>query len=155
MNISELAKTNQVSTDTVRYYEKQGILQAPLRQDNGYRFYTQAHVESLRFVRGAQALGFSLAEIRSLLPQLVRGKLGRPDVEHQLQAKMAQIDAHIRQLQTLKKELQATFASLKCPSTGAVTTADSTATDTGSGAGVAVARKSFVKTNGAAASRRT
>ncbi len=155
MNISELAKANHVSTDTVRYYEKQGILHAPLRQDNGYRFYTQAHVELLRFVRGAQALGFSLAEIRTILPQLAEGKLGRPDIEHQLQTKMAQIDAHIRQLQTLKKELKATFASLSCKPTATLSTADGTAIDSGSGAGVAVARKSFSKPRGVSASRRS
>lgn len=146
MNISELAKTTNVSTDTVRYYEKQGLLQAPARQDNGYRFYTQAHVELLRFVRGAQALGFSLTEIRTILPQMANGKLKRPEIERQLQTKMAQIDAHIRQLQTLKKELKATFASLTCKPEVTLSTANSTATDSGSGAGAALARKAFAKT---------
>jgi len=145
MNISELAKANNVSTDTVRYYEKQGLLQAPARQDNGYRVYTQAHVELLRFVRGAQALGFSLTEIRTILPQMANGKLKRPEIEHQLQTKMAQIDAHIRQLQTLKKELKATFASLTCAPEAMLSTADGTATDSGSGAGAAVVRKGFAK----------
>lgn len=145
MNISELANAHHVSTDTVRYYEKQGILPAPSRQSNGYRFYTEAHVEVLRFARGAQALGFSLAEIRAILPQLALGKLRRPDIEHQLQTKMAQIDAHIHQLQTLKNELKATFTSLSCTPSAALSTADGTATDSGSGAGVAVARKAFAK----------
>jgi len=146
MNISQLAKTLNVSTDTVRYYEKQGILEAPERQENGYRMYTAAHVEAVRFVRGAQALGFSLAEIRVILPQVARGHFGRSDIEQQLQAKMTQIDAHIRQLQTLKKELKATFASLTCAPEQPVSTAQSTATDSGSGAGAARARKSFTKT---------
>lgn len=146
MNISQLAKTIGVSTDTVRYYEKQGLLQAPSRQDNGYRSYTLTHVEAVRFVRGAQSLGFSLAEIRVILPQFARGQLGRTDIEHQLQTKMAQIDAHIKQLQTLKKELKATFASLSCASDRPVTTAQSTAVDSGSGAGLARARKSFGRT---------
>ena len=145
MNISQLAKAINVSTDTVRYYEKQGILEAPARQENGYRDYTAAHVEVVRFVRGAQALGFSLAEIRVILPQVARGHFGRSDIEQQLQAKMAQIDAHIRQLQTLKKELKATFASLTCAPEQPVSTAHSTATDSDSGAGAARARKSFTK----------
>lgn len=146
MNISQLAKTMGVSTDTVRYYEKQGLLQAPTRQDNGYRSYSAAHVEAVRFVRGAQSLGFSLAEIRVILPQFSQGQLGRTDIEQQLQAKMAQIDAHIKQLQTLKRELKATFASLRCAIDEPVSTAQGTAVDSGSGAGMARARKSFAKT---------
>ncbi|MEO7108272.1 MAG: heavy metal-responsive transcriptional regulator [Rhodoferax sp.] len=145
MNISQLAKASDVSTDTVRYYEKQGLIAAPTRQINGYRAYTEAHVESMRFVRGAQSLGFSLTEIRAILPQFAAGQFGRADIEQQLNAKMAEIDAHIRQLQTLKKELKATFASLTCAPDQAVSTAQGTATDTGSGAGAAKARKSFTK----------
>jgi MerR family copper efflux transcriptional regulator len=114
MNISVLAHTSGVSTDTVRYYEKQGLLQAAQRQENGYRTYTQAHVEMLRFVRGAQGLGFSLTEIQAILPQLASGNFGRTAIEQQLQTKISQIDAHIRQLQTLKKELKSTFAALTC-----------------------------------------
>lgn len=143
MNISQLAKANQISTDTVRYYEKQGLLGAPPRQDNGYRVYTDAHVETVRFVRGAQALGFSLAEIRAILPQLAAGKFGRSEIEQQLQAKMAQIDRHVRQLKRLKKELAATFASLRCSPGQPVSTAQSIAPDSGSGAGVAITRQAF------------
>ena len=146
MNISALAKTTTVTTDTLRYYEKQGLLPAPTRQDNGYRSYTLVHVEAIRFVRGAQSLGFSLAEIRVMLPQFAQGQMGRTDIENQLQTKIAQIDAHIKQLLTLKKELKATFASLRCASDRPVSTAHGTAVDSGSGAGVARARKSFAKT---------
>ena len=145
MNISQLAKTIGVSTDTVRYYEKQGLLQAPNRQDNGYRSYTLAHVEAVRFVRGAQSLGFSLAEIRLILPQFASGQLGRTDIERQLQTKMAQIDAHMQQLHTLKKELQAAFASLKCARDQPVSIAQGTASVSDSGAGAAQARRSFTK----------
>lgn len=145
MNISQLAKASNVSTDTVRYYEKQGLIAAPSRQENGYRAYTSDHVEAMRFVRGAQSLGFSLTEIRVILPQFARGQLGRTDIEQQLQTKMAEIDTHILQLKTLKKELQSTFASLTCAPHQVVTTSQVTATDSGSGAGAARARKSFIK----------
>lgn len=96
MNISQLAKAANVSTDTVRYYEKQGRIDPPERQSNGYRLYTDAHAGVLRFV---------LTEIRGIVPLLAQGQLSRADIEHKLQAKMAQIEAHIQQLQTLKKEL--------------------------------------------------
>lgn len=145
MNISQFAKACQVSSDTVRYYEKQGIIAHAVRQANGYRKYSEADVELLRFVRGAQALGFSLAEIQLILPRLEKGDFGRADIEQQLLRKMAQIDEHMRQLKTLKKELQATFVSLSCPPDQSVSTAHSTATDTGSGAAAAVSRQRFKK----------
>lgn len=145
MNISQLARSNEISTDTVRYYEKQGLLDAPSRQENGYRVYTESHVETVRFIRGAQALGFSLAEIRAILPQLAAGQFGRANIEQQLHAKLLEIDTHMRQLQRLKKELMATLASLRCSPDQAVSTAHSTAPDSGSGVGAAVARRAFSK----------
>jgi len=153
MNISELAKAVEVSTDTVRYYEKQGLIDAPERQANGYRSYTEAHVGLVRFVRGAQALGFSLAEIRTILPQVAQGTFGRTEIEQQLKAKMVQIDAHMAQLKTLKNELTSTFKALRCSPTQPVSTANATSPDSGSGAGTAVARRAFTK-RGSTASRR-
>ncbi len=150
MNISQLAKAINVSTDTVRYYEKQGLIDAPQRQVNGYRSYTDEHVGLLRFVRGAQALGFSLAEIRTILPRVAQGTFGRSEIEDQLKAKIAQIDAHMAQLKTLKKELSATFDALRCERTQPVSTANATAPESGSGAGVAVARRAFSKPRQAA-----
>ena len=145
MNISQLAKAVGVSTDTVRYYEKQGLIDAPQRQANGYRSYTEVHVGLVRFVRGAQALGFSLAEIRAIVPQVAQCTFGRAEIEQQLITKMRQIDAHMAQLKTLKKELTATFDALRCAPTQAVSTANATAPDSGSGAGAAVARRAFGK----------
>ncbi|MFZ6780705.1 MerR family transcriptional regulator [Undibacterium sp. Ji83W] len=145
MNISQFANACEVSTDTVRYYEKQGIIKPAARQDNGYRKYGDADIQTLRFVRGAQSLGFSLSEILAIMPRLAEGKFARADIEQQLLNKMAQIDAHMRQLKTLKKELQATFALLTCKPELPVTSAQSTATDSGSGAGVAMAKKAFKK----------
>jgi MerR family transcriptional regulator, copper efflux regulator len=145
MNISQLAKAINVSTDTVRYYEKQGLLSVPERQANGYRSYTEVHVGVLGFVRGAQALGFSLTEIRTILPQVAQGTFGRTEIEQQLQTKIAQIDAHMAQLKTLKRELIATFDALRCAPTQPVSTANATAPDSGSGVGAAVARRAFAK----------
>lgn len=145
MHISQFAHAAGVSTDTVRYYEKQGLIGAPQRQANGYRRYTEAHVAALRFVRGAQALGFSLAEIQAILPQVVKGSFGRAEIEQQLKAKMAEIDAHMAQLRTLKRELRATFDGLQCAPERPVSTAQATAPDSGSGAGVAVVRRAFAR----------
>lgn len=114
MNIGELALAAGVTTDTVRYYEKQQLLAAPLRQPNGYRNYTPAHLGTLRFVRSAQALGFSLSEIRAVLPELAEGRFKRAQVEERLQAKLAEIDQHMALLHQRKRELLATFDSLRC-----------------------------------------
>ncbi len=143
MNISQLAKASQISTDTLRFYEKQGLLQAAGRAANGYRRYGPEQLETLRFIRGAQALGFSLKEIAAILPQLAQGQFGRTEIEARLLAKMAEIDGQLAQLQQLKSELSATFASLRCAPASALNARDSTAPDSGSGAGVAVLKRSF------------
>lgn len=148
MNISNLAKAHNVTTDTVRYYEKQGLLDAPQRQENGYRTYTQDHVDRLRFVRGAQSLGFSLNEIRAILPQFAQGNVDRTAIEQQLQAKMTQIDMQIRQLQGLKKELKATFSSLTCAPGQVLSPMQGTPLVASSGAGLAVVRTAFGQSGG-------
>lgn len=67
MKIGELAQQAEVNIDTVRYYERQGLMPAPQRLESGYRQYQARDVSRLRFVRRAKALGFSLIEIRDLL----------------------------------------------------------------------------------------
>lgn len=67
MKIGELASKAGVNIDTVRYYERQGLLPAPQRLSSGYRQYAPEDVSRLRFVRRAKALGFTLLEIRDLL----------------------------------------------------------------------------------------
>ncbi|MFZ5635584.1 MAG: heavy metal-responsive transcriptional regulator [Pseudomonadota bacterium] len=67
MKIGELAHRAQVNIDTVRYYERQGLLPEPQRRASGYREYTGEDVERLLFVKRAKALGFTLTEIRELL----------------------------------------------------------------------------------------
>jgi MerR family copper efflux transcriptional regulator len=143
MNISQLAKATSVTTDTLRYYEKQGLISAPPRQENGYRAYTEVHIELVRFVRGAQTLGFSLTEIRAVLAQVSAGTFGRAEIEQHLRAKMEQIDAHMRQLKTLKKELIATFAMLTCKPDKLVSAADRTAINFETGVGTDFVKQAF------------
>jgi DNA-binding transcriptional MerR regulator len=126
MNISELAKVTGVTTDTLRYYEKQHLLDLPARQDNGYRCYTDKDMQRVRFIRSAQLLGFSLAEILEIIPKLVVGTFGRAEIEQRLTTKMTQIDQHIMELQQLKKELAITFDSLTCSLDTALTVTAST-----------------------------
>lgn len=120
MNIGQLARQTGVTPDTLRFYEREGLLPPPARGDNGYRRYGEADAGRVRFVRSAQALGFSLGEIRRILPRLDAGQVGRREIEVHLQAKIAEIDAHMRQLQALRQELVATFEGLRCQLDGTV-----------------------------------
>lgn len=115
MNIGQLAEQTGVSADTLRYYEREGLIEPPARTANGYRSYRDVDAQRVRFVRSAQALGFTLAEIRGILPQLNAGRMDRRAIEAHLQAKIAEIDGHIRQMQVRKRELIATFNALSCP----------------------------------------
>lgn len=132
MNIGKLAEQAEVSTDTLRFYEKQGLVDAPARHANGYRSYGEADLARVRFVRSAQSLGFTLTEIRQLLPQLAAGRLDRGLIEQHLNAKMAEIDAHMARLRALKRELKATFESLSCEPGKAVSVAGATVKRPGS-----------------------
>lgn len=132
MNIGELASAAGVSTDTVRYYEKQKLLPMPLRQSNGYRSYGPEHLGTLRFVRSAQGLGFSLREIRDVLPALAQGRFKRGQIEERLQAKLAEIDQHMALLRQRRKELLATFASLQCAPDAPLAPAQATKTHSAS-----------------------
>lgn len=127
MNIGQLAAQASVSPDTLRYYEKQGLLDAPTRQANGYRRYGDADLARVRFVRSAQALGFTLAEIRDVLPALAQGRLDRAALEGLLQDKLAEIESHMRRLRGLRRELQGTLASLQCAPGTPVSTPQATA----------------------------
>ena len=105
MNISSLAKATGTTADTLRYYEKLGLLDEPQRAENGYRRYDELHISRVRFIRSAQSLGFSLAEIGSIIPQMTAGQFGRTQIEEGLRKKIGQIDTHIKELQRLKDEL--------------------------------------------------
>lgn len=130
MNISDLAKATGTTTDALRYYEKLGLLDEPLRAENGYRRYAETHASRVRFIRSAQTLGFSLAEIGAIIPQLAAGRFGRTQIEQGLHKKIAQIDAHIKELKQLKKDLQATFDALTCERDAPVSTASATRRNT-------------------------
>ena len=67
MKISQAAEASGCHLETIRYYEKIGLLPHPTRTDSGYRVYTSADIERLRFIARGRDLGFSLEEIRSLL----------------------------------------------------------------------------------------
>lgn len=106
LKVSELAGKAGVSADTVRYYEKEGLLAAPARTHSGYRNYDEEAVERLHFIRGAQTLGLKLRDIKELLAIRDRGSCPCGHTQQLLEQRVAEINQEIRDLRALKRELQ-------------------------------------------------
>ena len=104
MRIGALAALTGLSRDSLRFYEQRGLLQAR-RSENGYRDYPEEAVQWLGYVRTAQQLGFTLAEIAADLPQLTQGDDAAPALRATLTRKLADVDARIAALQGLRTEL--------------------------------------------------
>lgn len=107
LRIGEVAHRAGVSTATVRYYERSGIMPKPRRSAAGYRLYAERAVNELVFIRKAQALGFSLDEIGSLLSLSRRGEAPCARVISLATDHVALLDERIRQLQTFRQQLAA------------------------------------------------
>ena len=114
LGIGELAKRAGVGIDTVRYYERSGLLAPHARLPSGYRRYRELEVAQLRFIRRAQALGFTLTEIKALLKLSAQRDVTR--VKRSAQAKLADIDRRISELQRVREGLAELVA--KCPGHG-------------------------------------
>lgn len=102
----QVADAAGVNVETLRYYERRGLLRAPKRGRGGYREYTQEAIEIVRFVKRAQALGFTLEEIQELLA-LRRPRADRcATVQRAATAKIEEIDAKIRSLAAMRGALE-------------------------------------------------
>lgn len=106
LNIGAAAKAAGVKVDTVRYYERSGLLPAATRTAAGYRRYAQADVDRLRFVRQAKALGFTLEDIAELL-RLQDGGGTRADVRARASSRVDDLDRKIRELTAIRNALSA------------------------------------------------
>lgn len=104
MQIGALAARTGLSRDSLRFYEQRGLLQAR-RLANGYRDYPEEAVPWLGYVRTAQQLGFTLAEIAADLPLLAEGQDSGPALRATLARKLADVDERIAALQDLRAEL--------------------------------------------------
>jgi MerR family transcriptional regulator, copper efflux regulator len=106
MSIGEFAKTANVGVETIRFYERRGLLQASERLSSGYRRFTLADLEQLRFIRGAQLLGFTLREIQQLLQLRSEPTAQREEVRTLASESLNRIDEKIRELQAMRHSLQ-------------------------------------------------
>ncbi len=107
MRIGELGKAAGVDIETIRYYEKAGLLPAPSRQANGYRAYGEAQLERLAFVRHCRALDMPLAEIKRLLDFLGQPMAACGDVDQLIDQQLMRVRTRIKSLRALERQLSA------------------------------------------------
>jgi DNA-binding transcriptional MerR regulator len=118
LRVSELAALAGVPPDTVRYYERAGLLPAPARTAAGYRAYDAEAVDRLKFIQGAQRLGLRLREIADLLSVRDTGVCPCEPAEQLLRRRLAELDAEMTRLAALRAEMVAMVEALptaQCP----------------------------------------
>ena len=105
--IGELAQRYEVKTDTLRFYDKHGLLTPSSRSESGYRIYTEADAVRLRFILRAKAIGFSLTDIAELLSiELDKSNRACADVKEVVDIKLADVEAKIAELNYFRTSLQ-------------------------------------------------
>ncbi len=105
LTVGQLAKKAGVNVETVRYYERIGLMPEPQRRESGYRMYSQDDLTRLAFIRHAKELGFTLNEIRELLELRVDAKSNCEEVRAQAEAKIRNIEQKIAHLQRIREVL--------------------------------------------------
>jgi MerR family mercuric resistance operon transcriptional regulator len=118
LTIGELARRSGVNLETVRYYERRRLLPKPARSRSGYRQFPPDFVRRIRFIKHAQALGFTLKEINELLGLRVEPGRTCQMVRSRAEAKIADITDKIRSLRSMKKALEQ--LSAKCSGRGPI-----------------------------------
>ncbi len=105
MRIGQVAKHAGVNVETIRFYERKGLIAQPLRLNGGYRQYPKDAVAKIRFIKRAKELGFSLAEIAELLSLQTNPRATCADVKQRAEAKILAIQERVKGLQTMKRAL--------------------------------------------------
>lgn len=103
--IGQVAREAGVGVETVRFYEREGLIEEPSRRASGYRQFDESVVDRLRFIREAKELGFTLNEIRELLSLKLDPASSCGDVKERAEVKIADIEEKIRTLQRMKRAL--------------------------------------------------
>lgn len=105
--IGEIAKLAEVTPDTIRYYEKQKMMDHGLRTEGGFRLYTEDDLQRLKFIRHARQLDFSLESIRELLSIRIEPQHHTcQESKSIVQARLNEVEARIQELQTMRLSLQ-------------------------------------------------
>lgn len=107
MRIGELAESTGVGVETVRYYEKLGLLPPPAREGNGYRSYSKTHLERLAFIRHCRALDMPLADVTRLLNFVEQPASDCGDINVLVDEQLARVRARLESMRALEKQLSA------------------------------------------------
>lgn len=102
----ELARLAGISTDTLRFYERKGLLAAPRRSINGYREYPPASLDRVRLIRSALAIGFTTDDLTRILKTRDRGGIPCRDVIELADVKLLAIQEHLRETEVLRDQLK-------------------------------------------------
>ena len=103
LTIGRLARAAEVNVETIRYYQRVGLIVEPIKPPAGFRIYPDEIIDRIRFIKRAQKLGFSLQDIAHLLEL---GESHCNDVREQAETKLKQIEAQIKGLQSMRKSLK-------------------------------------------------
>lgn len=115
MTIGKVARAANTGVETIRYYEREGLIAAPARSGSGYRQYVPDVIQRLRFIREAKDLGFSLKEIKELLSLRAMPGMSSGEVKTRALRKIADIEQRIAALRRMKRALtQITAACAGC-----------------------------------------
>lgn len=118
LTIGQVAKRSGIGIETVRFYERQGLIKDPPRSGSGYRMYPEETIARIQFTRRAKDLGFSLKEIKELLSLSVSPGTTCQDIKNRAEAKLTDIEIKIRTLQRMEKVL--TKVTAACLGEGSV-----------------------------------
>jgi MerR family copper efflux transcriptional regulator len=105
LKIGEVAQLAGVGVETVRFYERRGLIEEPPRSTSGYRQYPEETVTKLRFIRRAQDLGFSLSQINEMISLRLDSSGSVGEIKSRAEAKIAEIEEKLRDLQRVKGAL--------------------------------------------------
>jgi len=116
LQIGEVARESGTPVDTIRYYEKTGLIEKPSRSEGGFRKYAGESVEKLRFIRKAQSLGFSLREIKGIIQCSQEGLKPCCNLVRKLfTGKILEFEGKIKELDRMKRELESLLSDWVSP----------------------------------------
>ena len=114
MTIGELATETEVKPRTIRFYEKKGLLPPPQRSESGYRLYAEEDIKRLQLIRSARLLGISIRDVGELVATAQHDSCGsfQGQVARLIVGKLDQVEANIKEMETLREDLRTAMGNL-------------------------------------------
>lgn len=106
MTIGQMAKISGVGVETIRFYERKGLLAEPKRRDSGYRQFDSEALDRLNFIQGSKQLGFTLSEIKELLSLEIKPGTTKKDIKQLAQEKLENVEGKLQMLQQIQYTLK-------------------------------------------------